>query len=93
MKFIIVLLLGSILSCAYGIDKEQAREMMIQMSEECREKEGATKEDVEHLADKNLPKTEPQKCLATCLQEQFSVVSLWNIFNPILIDVRGSPTN
>jgi hypothetical protein len=44
------------------------------MSEECKEKENASKEDVEHIADKKEPVTQSQKCLLGCLQEQFNIV-------------------
>jgi hypothetical protein len=59
----------------YGIDKEEAKDMFRNMSEECREKEKATKEDVEVMVNEQYPESKEGKCLVACMQETFGIVS------------------
>lgn len=69
-------LLVTLLCIALAICKvtEEEKEMVIGMSESCREAEGATKEDVESLADMILKENKEFKCLIACLHEQYGLV-------------------
>lgn len=58
-----------------AIDKEEAKEMFRNMSQECKEKEGAGDADVEMMINEKYPETNEGKCLMACMYEQFGVVS------------------
>lgn len=58
-----------------AIDKKEAQDMFRNMSQDCKEKEGASDDDVEIMVAEKYPETMPGKCLVACMQEQFGVVS------------------
>ncbi|XP_055608604.1 general odorant-binding protein 19d-like [Uranotaenia lowii] len=53
--------------------KAQAKEMLRNMAQDCKEKEGATDGDVDGFVDEKTPETKVQKCLHSCMQEQFGI--------------------
>lgn len=57
------------------MDKEEAKEMFRNMSQECKEQEKATNDDVETMVNEKYPDSKEGKCLMACMQEQFSIVS------------------
>jgi len=76
MKLILLtIFVASGVATVRGMDKEEAKDMFRSMSEECREKEKASKDDVEVMVNEKYPDTKEGKCLMACMQEQFGVVS------------------
>uniref|UniRef100_A0A182QN26 Odorant-binding protein 13 n=1 Tax=Anopheles farauti TaxID=69004 RepID=A0A182QN26_9DIPT len=54
-------------------DVEAAKEIMRGLAAECKNKEGASDDDVETFVEDKMPETRTQKCLAGCMQEQFGI--------------------
>lgn len=62
--------------------------MMKPMLEDCKKKEGATDQDVDNfLADGSLT-TRPQKCVASCILTQFSMVSIHSFSFPLWLRTK-----
>lgn len=56
------------------MDEAEGKEMLKGMAADCKEKEGATDEDVDGMINKDIPTTKPAKCLNACMMDQFGVV-------------------
>lgn len=70
MKFFLLSAIGllAIASMVVAIDKEEAKEMFRGMSQECKESEKATDDDVEKMINEQYPETREGKCLVACMQ-------------------------
>lgn len=75
MKFLPILAVGLLVVAVTALDKEEAKEMFRNMSQECKEQEKATDADVETMVNENYPETKEGKCLVACMQETFGIVS------------------
>lgn len=75
MKGLLVLALSLLVATVYAMDKEEAKDMFRNMSQECKEKEKATDVDVETMVNEKYPESQEGKCLMACMQEQFGIVS------------------
>nr|XP_019528891.2 general odorant-binding protein 19d-like [Aedes albopictus] len=80
MKVIVraIVLIAFVAVCTKADDsdqekKEQAKEMVRGMAEECKKQEGATDDDVEAMIEDKTPETQVQKCFLSCFQQQFQV--------------------
>lgn len=51
-----------------AIDKEEAKEMFRGMSQDCKETEKATDDDVELMISEQYPKSKEGKCMVACMQ-------------------------
>lgn len=51
------------------------------MAAECKEKTGASDAELEEMIDKNLPTTQPGKCLNACMMDQFGIVSSFFVYS------------
>lgn len=75
MKYLPLLAVGLFVVAVTAIDKEEAKDMFRNMSQECKEQEKANDADVETMVNENYPETKEGKCLVACMQETFGVVS------------------
>lgn len=75
MKFLPILAIGLLVVAVTALDKEEAKEMFRNMSQECKEQEKATDADVETMVNENYPESKEGKCLVACMQETFGIVS------------------
>ncbi|XP_062565501.1 general odorant-binding protein 19d-like [Armigeres subalbatus] len=76
IQIIVLVALITIYSKADNTDeekKEQAKEMIRGMAEECKKQEGASDQDVEAIIDDKTPETQVQKCFLSCFQQQFQI--------------------
>uniref|UniRef100_A0A182N543 Odorant-binding protein 13 n=1 Tax=Anopheles dirus TaxID=7168 RepID=A0A182N543_9DIPT len=68
-----VVLAAAGVKAGHAEDVEAAKEMLRGLAAECKNKEGASDDDVEGFVDDKMPETRTQKCLAACMQEQFAI--------------------
>lgn len=73
MKVCLILAVG--LSIVMAMDKEEAKDMFRNMSQDCKNQEKAGDPDVETMLNEKYPETKEGKCMVACMQEQFGVVS------------------
>jgi metal-dependent amidase/aminoacylase/carboxypeptidase family protein len=78
MKFLPLLAFGLLIATVTCMDKDEAKEMFRNMSQECKEQEKATDADVETMVNENYPDSKEGKCLVACMQETFGIVSETN---------------
>lgn len=76
MKFLPFLAVGLLSVMVNAMDEEEAKEMLIGLSQDCKDKEKATDDDVKLMVGKKYPTSKEGKCMVACMQEQFGVVSL-----------------
>lgn len=74
MKFLPLLAFGLLVVMVKAVDKEEAKEMFRNMSQDCKEQEKAKDEDVETMVNGAYPDTKEGKCLVACMQTQFGIV-------------------
>lgn len=70
---VVVLLVGWSDVCR-AMDEAEGKEMLKGMAADCKEKEGASDDDVDGMVNKAIPTTKPGKCLNACMMDQFGVV-------------------
>lgn len=75
MKFLPLLALGLFVVAVMAFDMEEAKGMFRNMSQECKDQEKASDDDVEEMVNQNYPSSKEGKCLVACMQETFGVVS------------------
>lgn len=75
MKLLPFMAVGFLIVMVNAMDPKEARDMFRNMSQECKEQEKATDEDVETMIDEKYPDSKEGKCLIACMQEQFGIVS------------------
>ncbi|KAG5681357.1 hypothetical protein PVAND_010801 [Polypedilum vanderplanki] len=56
-----------------AMTKDEAKEMMKSMAEECRKKEAASEAELEKMINEEYPTSKEGKCMIHCLQEQYGV--------------------
>lgn len=76
MKALPLLAFGLLTVMVSAMDKEEAKEMFINMSQDCKEKVGAKDDDVNMMVNEQYPDSKEGKCMMACMQEQFGLVSL-----------------
>lgn len=78
MKLLLSSTIGllAIASMAVAIDKEEAKEMFRGMSQECKESEKASDDDVEKMINEQYPETREGKCLVSCMQGTIRIFTL-----------------
>jgi metal-dependent amidase/aminoacylase/carboxypeptidase family protein len=74
MKFFVIFAIGLFIVVVKAMDKNEAKEMFRNMSQDCKEQEKASDADVETMVNENYPETTPGKCLVACMQETFGIV-------------------
>lgn len=74
MKFLPLLAAGLCIVMVNAIDKEEAKEMFKNMSQDCKEQEKASDADVDTMINEKYPESKEGKCLIACMQEQFQIV-------------------
>lgn len=75
MRVCLVLAIGLFIVTVKAMDKEDAKEMFRNMSQDCKEQEKASDKDVDTMVDEKYPETREGKCMVACMQEQFGIVS------------------
>jgi hypothetical protein len=76
MKFLISSAIGllAIASMAVAIDPNEAKEMFRGMSQECKDSEKATDDDVEKMINEQYPESKEGKCLVACMQGKVNFI-------------------
>lgn len=72
---ITILVASLAIASVRAMNKEEAKAMFRDMSQDCKETEKATDDDVETMINEKYPESKEGKCLVACMQEQFGVVS------------------
>lgn len=75
MKICLLVAVGLSIVMVKAMDKEEAKEMFRNMSQDCKDQEKAGDSDVETMVNEKYPETKEGKCMVACMQEQFGVVS------------------
>ncbi|XP_035776018.1 general odorant-binding protein 19d-like [Anopheles albimanus] len=70
---VVLLFLGLSIVGTQADEVSEAKEMLRGLAAECKQKEGASDDDVENFVNDVMPDSRTQKCLAGCMQEQFGV--------------------
>lgn len=70
----VAILLVSWMDVCKAMDEAEGKEMLKGMAADCKEKEGASDEDVDLMVNKGIPTNKPGKCLNACMMDQFGVV-------------------
>ena len=73
MKLLPLLAFG-LVAVVNAMDKEEAQGMFRDMSQDCKEKEGSTSEDIEEMVKGSYPSTRPGQCTMACMLDQFGIV-------------------
>lgn len=71
---VVLLFVGIAIVSVKAMNKTEIQGMFRDMSQDCKEKEKATDDDVEKMIEEKYPETKEGKCLVACMQEQFGVV-------------------
>ena len=93
MKIFLTLLCAVVMGVS-ALDKEEAKELLRGMSEDCKMKENASDADLETVLDEKEPATKEGKCFLACMQgleleihwncsikfSYFPNRAIWNIF-------------
>lgn len=74
MKILPLLAFG-LVAVVKAMDKEEAQGMFRDMSIDCRDKEGATVDDIEEMVAGGYPSTRPGQCTMACMLDQFGIVN------------------
>lgn len=75
MKFLLVLTAALLLVLTAAYTEEELAAKYKEMSQECKERENASDQDVEVMLNKKSPETAEGKCMITCVLEANNIVS------------------
>jgi PBP/GOBP family len=75
MKLFVVFCVVMNFCGAFGLDKDDERELVNHVLVECKAKEGGSDEDFNKMLNEQVPETKTAKCMAACAYEKVGVVS------------------
>lgn len=74
MKLLPLLAFG-LVAVVNAMNKTEAQGMFRDMSQDCKDKEGASGDDIEEMVSGGYPSTRPGQCTMACMLDQFGIVS------------------
>lgn len=77
--FILAVICLNLLFLCDGLQKEKERgkQLAMVLLKDCKNREGGSDQDIQTLADEEIPATAPGQCMLACVYEKLDVVSFF----------------